>query len=201
MIVGITGTIGSGKSTVSQIIRQKGYIVLDADAIQHDLMKPGREVYETIIENFSRDILACDGSIDRVALRKIVFSDPSKKKLLEEISYKNILDELQLNSKNHDLIFWEVPLLFEAGWDAYVDYIVVVSADERTLIERVMKRNAMAEEEVLRIIQTQMPVEFKKKKANYVLENTGDMIELKHNVDILLDTILKWKGDYYGDIR
>ncbi len=189
MIIGITGTIGSGKSSVCSLIRDEGYLVLDADAINHELMKQDKPLYKEIVAAFGNSILDERKEIDRSKLREIVFSNEAKKHKLEELSHKEILKTLKERSVQ-PITFWEIPLLFEVGWNQYVDVSVLVHAYDDVLIERVMKRSGLSEDEVRTIIQKQMSSEEKIKLADYVVTNNGDMVELKSNVRELLEKIL-----------
>ena len=190
MIIGVTGTIGSGKSTVCNIIREQGYEVLDADKIHHQLMEIGNIVYNEIVNHFGEEVLNEDKTINRSYLRNIILNDNKKKEELESISFSNILARMKSLSEGKKLIFWEVPLLFEAGWDKYVDSSIVVVADEDAIIKRVISRSNLSVEEIRKFINAQMLVDEKIKKANYVLENNTNMIELTKRVVDLLKQII-----------
>ena len=190
MIIGVTGTIGSGKSTVCNILRNQGYEVIDADAIHHELMEVGNVIYNDVVAAFGDEILNVDKTINRAILRNIIFNSKSKKEELENISFSHILSKMRELSEGKNLIFWEVPLLFEAGWDKFVDTSILVVADETTIVERVMRRSNLSAEEVYKFINAQMSVNDKIKKANYVLENDTDMIELTRRVTDLVNKII-----------
>ena len=190
MIIGVTGTIGSGKSTVCNIVRNLGYEVIDADAIHHELMEVGNVSYNDVVNSFENKILNEDKTINRSVLRNIILNSKEKKEESERISFANILSKMQEYSKGKNIIFWEVPLLFEAGWDQYVDLSIVVISDENTIINRVMKRSGLSVDEVKKFINTQMPVNEKIKKANYILENNTDMVELTRRVSDLINKII-----------
>lgn len=189
LIIGVTGTIGSGKSTVCNILKTKGYKVIDADEIQHSLMVPNGQIYNDIVNSFGDKILDNSGMIDRNKLRSIIFNDAEKKRELENISFNAILSEMKNLSQNLDVCFWEVPLLFEAGWDKYVDYTILVSSDEDIIINRVIQRSGLNEQEIKKIIAAQMPVQLKEEKANYIVKNSGDMIELENKISELLNDL------------
>ncbi len=189
MIIGVTGTIGSGKSSVCQIIKDEGYLVLDADQINHELMAKGSLMYDEIIRHFGTEIIDENGEIVRSKLRKLVFEDDTKRKELEMISYKHILNELQTRSTN-PITFWEVPLLFESGWNIYIDICILVTAYQDVVIERVEKRSGLSVDEIKTIISKQMSVEEKIKLADYVVTNNGDMLELKSKVRDVLNKIV-----------
>ena len=190
MIIGVTGTIGSGKSTVCSILREHGYEVIDADKIHHQLMEIGNVIYTDVVKHFGEEILNDDKTINRAYLRSVILNDKNKKTELENISFSHILSKMKELSLNKETIFWEVPLLFEAGWDKFVDVSIVVVANEQTIIERVMKRSNLSAEEVQKFINAQMPVNEKIKNANYILENDTNMIELTRKVLNLVKQII-----------
>ena len=189
-IIAITGTIGSGKSTVKELLRKQGYYVLDADEIQHELSKMNGVIYNDLVATLGDSILLENKEINREYLRNLVFNSKEIKEKVEEINFHYILDELKKRS-NACLTFWEIPLLFEAGWDKYVDASLLVTCSNKTAMERVQKRSHLSTSQIKKIIQAQMPVAEKKEKATYIIKNDADIQTLENN---LRDVLKKIEG-------
>ena len=184
--VGLTGSIGTGKSTVSKIFKDLGAYVLDADKIVHDLLKK-KEVKEQIREKFG-DVFDEKGEIDRKKLASVIFENEKKKKELESIIHPLVFKEIQLRLKEIEkkdpdsVVVVEVPLMIETGSYKNYDKVIVVYAPENLQLERLVKKG-MTEEEALKRIKSQMPVEEKVKYADFVINNTGSFDELKKQVE------------------
>lgn len=182
-IIGLTGGIATGKSTVSSILRELGAVVIDSDEIAHEIMEPGQPAYKDIVDTFGPAILAPDGRIDRTALGKLVFEDPTARFTLNNIThprvaarFKEKLKELPPDTR---VVVWDVPLLLEAGLDRGVNEVWVVWVDEETQIKRLMERNHFTREEALARIRAQMPLEEKMKRADRLIDNRGTVEETK----------------------
>jgi len=175
--IGLTGGIGSGKSTVSSWFKRKGVEVLDADRIAHEVLGT-REIIEQIREHFGDVVLTRSGEVNRRQLGKIVFADPQARKTLETITHPTIREKLlkrsaELASHGIPIVVWDVPLLFEAGLHEFVDEIWVVWADYETQLKRVAQRDELPESEIRARISAQMPLSEKVKFADVVIDNSG----------------------------
>ena len=171
--IAITGTIGSGKSEAVRYLKEKGYDVFDCDEENRKLLEKGEAGYEAVRQAFP-DCFKGD-ELDKKALSALVFHDPEKKKKLEDIMHPLILKKLK--ERNDPVLFAEVPLLFEAGWDRYFDRNLLVVTDEEILLKRLVKRG-LAKEEALQRLQNQMPVSEKIKRADKIIYNNGSLKEL-----------------------
>lgn len=190
-IIGLTGGIASGKSTVSKYIKEQGFPVFDADAAGHVLMQPDQPAWNDIVQAFGSDILMKDKQIDRKNLGSIVFSDPEKLKLLESIMHKRIRQQGyefidQQRQSGQRLIVLDVPLLIEAGWYTQVDEVWLVALERQEQIKRAMQRDNLSEESIIQRIDKQMPLAEKKKYATHIIDNSGSLADTLRQVDILL---------------
>jgi dephospho-CoA kinase len=178
IVVGLTGGVATGKSTVAAMLKRCGAIVVDADELARDVVAPGKPAWREIVKKFGHDTLNADRSINRQALGAIVFRNRAKRRQLERIIHPRVAQEqLRLTraaaKKNpHAVVIYDVPLLFEAGIDKRVDKTIVVTADRETQIARLRKRNGLTRAEALRRIKSQMPLAIKVVRADYVLDGT-----------------------------
>lgn len=192
-IIGLTGGIGAGKSTVSAYLQEKGYVIIDADAISHRLTEKGSPVLGKIEETFGPQVFRSDGSLDRKKLASIVFADKDKLSQLETMTTREVIRNIeeQLNrirkSGTGGLIFVDAPLLFEAGVDRMTDAVFMVHADTETRISRVMERDHADRQQVLDRIANQMPAEEKIARSNEVIDNSKGKEELYRRIDALLE--------------
>lgn len=192
MIIGITGSIACGKSTVSNYLKSKGYIVIDADRIGHEALVDDY-VKEKLIVAFGNEILE-DNKINRQKLGELVFGNSSNLTVLNSIIHpeirKKILEKIDKNN-DKELIFIDVALLFEAKFDDLVDKIIVVYVDENTQLTRLMKRNSISKKEALsRIVSQMSPIE-KAKLGDYTVNNNLDVINTYEQVDKVLSELKK----------
>ena len=190
MIVGLTGGIGTGKSTVSRKLRERGYPVIDLDVISREVIEYP-EVIDELVRNFGNEILENQDntsrkkSISRNKLRQTVFKEEKKVSVLNSIMHPPIVEEMRRQvenlKKNYKTVFVEVQLLFEAKLEKEFDLTVLVYADKKTQLERVLKRDGRKEEEVQQIINAQMDMTEKRRLSNYIIENNGDseMLDLE----------------------
>ena len=190
MIIGLTGGIGTGKSTVSRKLRERGYPVIDLDVISREVIEYP-EVIDELVRNFGIEILESQNnisgkkSISRNKLRQTVFKEEKKVSVLNSIMHPPIIEEMRRQvenlKKNYKTVFVEVQLLFEAKLEKEFDIIVLVYADKKTQLERVLKRDGRSEGEVQQIINAQMDMTEKRRLSNYIIENNGDseMLDLE----------------------
>jgi dephospho-CoA kinase len=179
LLVGLTGGIGTGKSTVSAVLRALGAVVIDADVLARDVVAPGEPALAQIVAEFGAGVLRADGTLDRKALGGVVFADPAKRKRLEAITHPRIRERFarrlaELTAHGfHGIVFFDAPVMIESGNHKNMDRLVVVVADEVTQIARLTARDGMTRDEALSRIRSQMPLSEKAKLADYVIDNSG----------------------------
>ncbi len=179
LLVGLTGGIASGKSTVAHALRDLGAQLIDADRIVHELLRPHQGCWHAVVEHFGNDILTADGSIDRRKLGEIVFQDPVKRSWLNGCLHPRVFEVYmsqirQMGNRPPDtIIVLDAALLIETGYHRNMDRTIVVYADPEQQIERLMARNSFTREQALARIRSQMPLSEKRAQADYVIDNTG----------------------------
>ena len=190
MIIGLTGGIASGKSTVSKYLAEKGFKVYDADKIAKDISEK-KLVQEEIILNFGDKILTEDGKVDRKKLKEIVFADKDKLKKLNAIIHPKVINFYrELKEKNIDeTIIFDVPLLFESGIDKFCDKILVVISDYDIQLSRIIERDNIDKELASKIIKSQISNEERIKKADIVIENNTSLEELYEKIERFCEKI------------
>ena len=191
-VIGLTGGIGSGKSTVSSYLRDKGFYIIDADEMARNMTAKGSKCLENLEKAFGSEVILEDGNLNRKKLGEIVFADKEKKAKLEELTtevvVKNIEDEtehLRITGK-YDIIFLDVPLLFETGLNKCCDAVVVVTADDNVRIQRVVDRDGISPLQVRARINNQMSTEEKISMATDVIDNSEGKEELHSKIEQLL---------------
>ena len=189
MIYGLTGGIGSGKTTVAAILREKGYTVLDADEIGREVTQKGEPLLRMLVKDFGIDIIKEDGSLDRKLLASKAFGDKHLLNRMNDLIQTAILcravekfHKLSLSDYNK-VMFFDVPLLFEAGWDRYMKQIWLVTAPEDIRIQRVEIRDGLTEEEIRERIRYQMSEEEKMERADVIIHNDEGMAKLMAQVE------------------
>lgn len=196
LVVGLTGGIATGKSTVARMLRARGAVALDADALVHELQAPGTEVYRAILDAFGPDILAPDGTLDRQKLGARIFADPEARRRLEAIVHPPVMAELRrrVEALRRDgrtrLCVVEAALLVEEGRRGIVDRVVVVTAPEAEQVARLRAKTGLGEEEAWRRVRAQLPAAAKARRADHILVNDGDLGRLARDVAALADILL-----------
>jgi dephospho-CoA kinase len=193
--IGITGSIGTGKSTVAQIIRQLGYMVLDADVIAKNQLAKNSQGYQQVLTTFGDEILTTDNEIDKNKLAKIVFNNKVELHKLESIVHPLVQKEIQKikseqSAKGAKALFYDVPLLFEKQMQSQFDEVILIAAEEKNQIQRIKTRNNWSNEEIAKRLSSQMKLEEKRKLSRYVIENDGDLISLQKQIELLLSKII-----------
>jgi dephospho-CoA kinase len=188
LLVGLTGGIATGKSTVSEMFRQLGCEVIDADLLAREVVAPGEPALAQIAEEFGRDVLQPDGALDRKKLGAIVFADPARRRQLEQITHPAIRDRFlrrlaDLEARGFSgIVLWDAPVMIESGGDKDMEKLVVVATDEATQTARLRGRDTIDAAEADRKIKSQMPVAEKAKLADYVIDNAGDRVGTERQV-------------------
>ena len=190
-IVGLTGGIASGKSTVSRLLAEAGAQVIDADILAREAVAPGQPAFAAVVDHFGSRILKSDGAIDRDRLAAEVFADPGQKAALERIIHPAVADamaarlaEIQATAPR-SIVVLDVPLLFETGMDTGLDLVVVVDAPEAVQLERLIKRNGLSRDEAQARIRAQMPMAEKRRRADVVIDNGGSLASMRTQVEAL----------------
>jgi len=194
-IIGLTGSIATGKSFVSSIIKNElNYPLIDADKLAREVVEINKPAYLEIVENFGEKILNEDKALNRKALREIIFNDIEKRKLLNEITHKYIRQEFLkkveiYKSQNKEIIFYDVPLLFEAKIENQFYKIVLVYTPQEVQIKRLMKRDKISVKEAENTINNQISIEDKKNKSDFIIDNTREKSE--NNNDVVKEQIIE----------
>ena len=189
-IIGITGGIASGKSTVTSFLRQEGYQVVDADAVVHQLQKPGGRLYRILVDHFGEEVLIDNGELNRPILASRIFSDLEELEWSKETQGQIIREELgSLRDKlsmTEDVFFMDIPLLFEQEYASWFDETWLVYVSRDTQLDRLMKRDYLTIEEAQARLDSQWPLEEKKRLASHILDNNGSREQLLTKVVSLL---------------
>ncbi|WP_246941097.1 dephospho-CoA kinase [Bacillus pinisoli] len=191
IIIGLTGGIASGKSTVANMIREYGIPIVDADLIAREVVQIGRPAYKEIVETFGESVLLEDGSIDRVTLGSIVFNNEEQRKRLNEIVHPAVRKEMmdqkeQFLQAGANAVVLDIPLLFESKLTYMVEKTIVVFVDSSTQLKRLMERNQFSVEEAEARINSQMPLIKKKELADQVIDNNGTIDKTKKQLEHIL---------------
>jgi len=192
LVIGLTGSIGTGKSEAARQLEALGASIISADQVGHEAYTPNTEAWEQVVATFGDDILQEDGEIDRRKLGAVVFSDPSQLEKLNEIMHprmaRMVADKIEaFRGQGVEVVVVEAALLFEAGWDSLVEEVWVTDAPEQAVIERLNQRNGMSEEEARKRISSQMDRAERLERSDYVIENSGDMAALTSAIKELWD--------------
>ncbi|HOK02126.1 MAG TPA: dephospho-CoA kinase [Spirochaetota bacterium] len=182
MRVGVTGIFASGKGTVCELFRELGASVIDTDLIAREIMEPGKKGLQDLIHEFGDSFIKSDGTLDRRAFANYVFSCEEKVRRLNEITHPIILNIVLERSKGNGIYMINTPLLFESGFDRYMDKNIVVTAGDEQVILRGCKRDNISPEEIKERLKHQIPLNEKIKLADYVIDNSGSIEQTKRQV-------------------
>lgn len=186
-ILGLTGGIATGKSTVSRYFSEQGYPVIDADLIAREVVEPGTLGLEKIVAVFGRSVLTQQGELDRQKLGQLVFSDILKRKKLDAVLDGEIRQAIvkaieEYTLKKTALVIVDIPLLYEAGYESLMTKVMVVYVSEETQLKRLMERNSLTQEEAKQRMNSQLSIQIKKMRADFVIDNSGTKEETKLQV-------------------
>lgn len=194
MIIGLTGSIASGKSTVAKMFEHLQIPIVDADKVARVVVEPGTETLAEIAEAFGHEVILEDGHMDRQKVGALIFHDPTKRKQLNDIIHPAIRKEMlrqrdEYLSDGHPHVVMDIPLLFESGLQSYVEKILVVSVNEENQLTRLMQRNGLTEEEARARISSQLPISVKEKGADAVIYNNESIEQTEAQLRYILN---KW---------
>lgn len=181
LLVGLTGGVATGKSTVSAMLRALGCVIIDADLLAREVVEPGQPAYREIVEAFGPGVLQPDGRLDRKALGAVVFADPAQRKRLEAITHPRIRERFaarlaELTERGFDgIVIFDAPVMIESGNYRNMERLVVVTSDEAAQMARQQEREGLSEADARRRIQSQMPLAEKARLADYVIDNSRDL--------------------------
>lgn len=181
LLVGLTGGVATGKSTVSAMLRALGCVIIDADLLAREVVEPGQPAYREIVEAFGPGVLQPDGRLDRKALGAVVFADPAQRKRLEAITHPRIRERFaarlaELTEQGFDgIVIFDAPVMIESGNYRNMDRLVVVTSDEAAQMARQQEREGLSEADARRRIQSQMPLAEKARLADHVIDNSRDL--------------------------
>lgn len=194
--VGITGSLGTGKTAVARLLARQGARVLDADKIAHQLIAPGGRCFPAVVQQFGRGILK-QGRIDRAKLARIVFADRGQLKKLERIIHPAVGEEIQkklkefAKHKKNKMTAVEVPLLFEAGLDRLMDFVIVVKVERQLQIKRIRAQRNITKADIARRLRSQMPLKEKIRLAYFVVDNSGNIKKTRTQVQNIWKQLIK----------
>lgn len=194
MIIGLTGSIATGKSTVANMIKEMNIPVIDADKVAREVVEPGEKAYEQIVEYFGTEILFPDGTLNRKKLGTIVFQDEEKRNVLNSIVHPVIRERMDQQkeeylAKGYKTVVLDIPLLFEGNRQDEFDKVLLVAVSEETQLKRLLERDKMGKEDALNRIRSQMPIKDKIPLADAVIYNDGTIEETKTQ---LIAILKKW---------
>jgi dephospho-CoA kinase len=194
LLIGLTGNIASGKSTVARLLSERGATIIDADVLARRVVEPGMPAFDEIVRRWGTVVVAPDGSLDRDALRRLVFSHHEQLEELNQIVHPEVAayrDRLvnEARARGDRLVVQDIPLLFERGLVEQFDRIVLVDAPRPMRLERLMRERGLSETEAMDMITAQMPAELKRARADYIIENVGTVRELEERVSEVWHTL------------
>jgi len=193
-LVGLTGGIASGKSTVAEILKRQGAAIINADVLAREVVEPDRQAWTEIINTFGTAVLQPDRALDRQRLRAIIFDDPDARKKLESIIHPQVRALAEQRIREHAaagyaVIVYEVPLLFEGNLQEWLRPVILVACDVDTQRNRLQSRDNLSAAQAQKHIDAQMSLEAKRRLADYVIENNGSLEDLKRQVQAVLEKI------------
>jgi len=186
-VLGVTGGIATGKSTAVAHFRSLGLPIIDADIIAREVVEPNTEGLQAVKQAFGPQILTDDGHLDRQTLGALIFNDPEKRRILNQtlspFIRQEILSQIEEKKQEVPLLIVDIPLLYEADYDQYMDQTAVVYVPEAIQKERLMARNQLTEQEAQQRIDSQLSIEKKKQRADIVFDNQGTIAQLNQQID------------------
>lgn len=187
LLIGLTGNIGSGKSTVAQMLSERGATIIDADVLARRAVEVGTAAYQRIVERWGAEVLSPDNHLDRAALRRVVFANHEQLEELNQIVHPEV-EKLrarlveQARKRNDRIVVCDIPLLFERHMTDRFDRIILVDAHRAVRLERLVQDRGLRETEAMDMIAAQMPAELKRARADFIIENDGTLTQLERRV-------------------
>ena len=185
-ILGITGSIATGKSTVVNIFKEHGFPVVDADIIAREVVEPNTAGLKKVVETFGTSLLCSDGSLNRKQLGQIIFNDAKKRQTLNELLApflkEAIIGQIKRATAIASLVIADIPLLYEAGYDKYMDQVAVVYIPEDLQVQRLMKRDSITEKEAKKKVASQLSIEVKKRRADIIFDNQESLSCIRQQI-------------------
>jgi dephospho-CoA kinase len=196
LLVGLTGNIASGKSTVAQLLSERGATIIDADVLARRAVERGSQAFDAIVRRWGTSVLAPDGHLDRAALRRVVFGNPKELEALNDIVHPEVerLRELRITearNRGDRIVVCDIPLLFEKKMVDLFDRIVLVDAPRPLRLERLVSDRGLRETEAMDMIAAQMPAELKRARADFVIDNSNTLSELERRVNDVWATLVQ----------
>ncbi len=189
ILVGLTGGIGSGKTTVARLLAKRGAIIVDADELAREALRPGTRGFEQVWGLFGDDVLTPDGELDRSAIAAIVFADEERRRALESITHPEVFrllaESVEWHRNTDNVVVFDAPLIIETGFHEACDFVVVVSASEEQRIERLQRDRGMTAAEASVRIAAQTGAAEREAVADVIIDNDGDLEALEHTIDEL----------------
>ncbi len=194
VVVGLTGGICSGKSTVAALFKNLGAIVIDADQVAHEVVEPDRPLFEVVASTFGREVIGADGRIDRGRLGAIVFADPKARRRLEELLHPAIIQECERRIRLAEVsgvavCLVDAALLIESGWYTRFNAVILVEASETVQLDRLVGSRGLSRDDAMLRIRSQMSQEEKRRHAHYVIENEGPLDETERQVNVVWEQL------------
>ena len=195
-VIGLTGGIAAGKSTVSEALREHGAVIIDADRVGHEAYRPGTDTWQALVDHFGDQIVAESGEIDRRKLGAIVFADPAERNALQGIVWPRMKEMMrarieELRAEGAEVVVIEAAVLIEAGWTDIVDEVWVVEVPEEVALQRLMARNALSEEDARARIRAQLTNEARAAHASVIIPNRGTVAEAKAQVQTAWNALME----------
>jgi dephospho-CoA kinase len=193
-VIGLTGGVGTGKTTVARMFRREGAAVIDADKVARAMVRPGSPAIRKIARQFDRGVVTPRGTLDRRRLGELVFGDSRLRKRLERILHPLILKDIREKARDSRkaLVVIDAPLLFETGLEKSVDAVVVVRTSPRTQVRRAMARTGLSRGEILSRIAAQLPLKDKVRSADFVIDNNGTLQQTEKQVKVIRRSV--WRS-------
>jgi dephospho-CoA kinase len=193
-LIGLTGGIASGKSTVAAILKRLGAAIVDADALAREVVEPGRDAWKNIVETFGVEVLQADQTLDRQKLRATIFNNPAARKTLEAIIHPRVRALAEERIRQHtaagyEVVVYEVPLLFEGNLHEWLRPVILVACDIDVQKRRLQERDGLSVEAAQKHIDAQMSLSEKRQLADYVIENNGSLEDLERQVQAVLNKL------------
>ena len=193
-LIGLTGGIASGKSTVAAILKRLGAAIVDADALAREVVEPGQDAWKNIVDAFGAEVLQADQTLDRQRLRATIFNNPAARKTLEAIIHPRVRSLAEERIRQHaaagyEIVVYEVPLLFEGNLHEWLRPVILVACDAAIQKRRLQQRDGLDVEAAQKHIDAQMSLAEKRRLADYVVENDGSLEDLERQVQEVLDQI------------